>query len=42
MHNGNIQLDDDTEDNSCLSISCLRVYQYSPLNGVMSGYEKTK
>lgn len=42
MHNGNIQLDDDTEDNSCSSISCLRVYQDSPLNGVMSGYEKTK
>ncbi|XP_052088014.1 uncharacterized protein LOC127725192 isoform X2 [Mytilus californianus] len=39
---GDIQLDDDTEDNPCSSISCLRVYQYSPLNGVMSGYEKTK
>ncbi|VDI37760.1 Hypothetical predicted protein [Mytilus galloprovincialis] len=39
---GDIQLDDDTKDNQCSSISCLRVHQYSPLNGVMSGYEKNK
>lgn len=34
--------DENDEDQTCATVMCLRVFQKSPLNGTMSGYEKTK
>lgn len=44
-HKQEIEMDteDETGDfHSCSSVMCLRVFTKSPLNGAMSGYEKTK
>ena len=38
-----IEVDDESEaSQNCNRVTCLRVFQKSPLNAVMSGYEKTK
>lgn len=34
--------DENDEDQTCATVMCLRVFQKSPLNETMSGYEKTK
>ena len=37
-----IDQDEDSDDQTCKYVTCLRVFTKSPLNGAMSGYEKAK
>ncbi|XP_052088005.1 uncharacterized protein LOC127725189 isoform X2 [Mytilus californianus] len=41
-HKQEIEMDTEDETGDCSSVMCLRIFTKSPLNGAMSGYEKTK
>ncbi|XP_076078705.1 uncharacterized protein LOC143048731 [Mytilus galloprovincialis] len=41
-HKQEIEIDTEEETGDCSTVMCLRVFSKSPLNGAMSGYEKTK
>ncbi|XP_071137356.1 uncharacterized protein [Mytilus edulis] len=41
-HKQEIEMDTEDETGDCSTVTCLRIFTKSPLNGAMSGYEKTK